>query len=460
MTGLETGGGVAARNPPKLGQKIWRWFCRGVLLTHYRRSEVDGLENLPPEGGVLLCANHPSALVDGVVIQAMCPRLIHPLARSGLFTHPLLRPMLALMQAVPVYRREDAGGDTRRNVDVFERCYEILGRGGVLLIFPEGQSHSDPGLRALKTGAARLALGALERNGRAPVVLPVGLNFTDVGRFRNSLLIKFGKPVEVVALEGEAPEEAALRTTEAIRVALSGVTLNLESWEDFEFLRQVERFFSLRRGKYRKRALSTRFRALQNLQRAGARLREQAPHLMERLAQRLRQFENLCRRFGVRDYHLTVSYTPILVTRFIARGLTIIFLALPLAVYGWLNAALPYYLTGLLALRSATDRYQYDTAKICYGMLFFGLFWGGQTAAVAWLLGAIPAVAYALSLIPTAAIAFYLRRERERILDNIRVFFLFLRRRDLRQLLEFERAELERDLAGLTKLAGRSAVSS
>ncbi len=100
----------------------WRLFCRGVVRVFYRRCEVDGLENVPREGPLLLCANHPSALVDAVIVQAVVPRMAHPLARAGLFRHPLLWPVLALIQAVPVYRRQDAGGDTSHNLDSFHSC--------------------------------------------------------------------------------------------------------------------------------------------------------------------------------------------------------------------------------------------------------------------------------------------------------------------------------------------------
>ncbi|MCZ6556394.1 MAG: lysophospholipid acyltransferase family protein [SAR324 cluster bacterium] len=444
-----------SRNAAAPLQVGWRWFCLAVLRVFYRRTEVDGLEHLPRQGPVLLCANHPSAFADAAVVQAACPRPVHPLARSGLFRNPLLRPLLAIMQAIPVYRRQDSGGDTSQNVDSFEKCYQMFAAGEVLLIFPEGASHHQPRLLEMRTGAARLALGALERNGRAPLLLPIGLNFSDVGRFRSSVLVKIDSPVPVQRREGETPQEAAVRITGDIHAALGRVTLNLESWDDLDLLRRLERFFNLRRGKYRRRKLSQRFRSLQKLIDEQNRLRRRAPSLLMDAARRLRQFERLCERFGVRDYHLTVRYTPGLVTRFVMRSLTIILLGLPLAAWGSLNSALPYVLTGLLAVRVAKDRYEYDTAKILLGMLFFGMFWGAQTAAVYTLGGTLAAVLYAASLLPSAAVGLYVRRERERIWDNIKVFFLFLRKKELRDMLEVKRTELEKELAGLVKVALR-----
>ena len=112
-------------------------------------------------------------------------------------------------------------------------------------------------------------------------------------------------------------------------------------------------------------------------------------------------------------------------------------------------------LTGYLAPRLAADRYQYDTAKATLGIGTFGAFWAGQTVAVNATLGAAAALLYALALPPTAALALYARRERERILDNMRVFFLFLRKQEVRDVLEDKRTELERELRRIFQLAYR-----
>ena len=436
----------------------WRGFCRALVRVFYRSCEFDGLEHLPRRGPVILCANHPNALIDAVIIQAASPRIVHPLARSGLFRNPLLRPFLAAMQAVPVHRRQDSGVDPSRNVAMFERCFQMLAAGGALLIFPEGESHPDPAMRRLKTGAARLALGALERGGAIPVLIPVGLNFTDVGRFRSKVYVKFHPPLalgwDVKNAPGEsAPEEAVLRLTESIDAALRRVTLNPESWADLELMRRLERFFWLRRGKYRRRSLRQRFRVLQKFSQALERLRHQHPGRIEAVSHNLHLFEGLCRRFGVHDYHLTVRNSPWLVIRFVSRSLLVVVLALPLAAWGMLNSGLPYLFTGMWAVRLASDRYRYDTATAALGMGFFTLFWGGQTAVVYILLDGWSALAYLFSLPPTAALALYVRRERERIWDNMRVFFLFLRNKEVRRMLEVKRTELERELARLGQLA-------
>jgi heme exporter protein D len=91
-------------------------------------------------------------------------------------------------------------------------------------------------------------------------------------------------------------------------------------------------------------------------------------------------------------------------------------------------------------------------------MAFFSLFWGVQIWATARWLGGYPEWswvpwAYAISLLPATMLALYMRRERERILDNIRVFFKFTRQNDLRQFLTAKRKALEREMAKLVYLS-------
>ncbi len=445
----------AASPPPTLGQRAWRRLCRITVKLFYRRFEVSGLERLPSDGAVVLCANHANALVDALIVQAAIPRPIHPLARGGLFRKPLLRPILAVLQAVPIYRRNPEQTDTNRNQGSFERCFEYLADGRVLLIFPEGQSHSDPSLRPLKTGAARLALGAAEQASQSPVVTPVGLTFTHKGRFRSSVLVQVGSPIKVAQRTGETHEDRVRNATREIERGLAEVTLNIDSWKDLRLLKQLQQFFAFRKGRQRQRTLSQRFRALQQLIQTHRWMSRREPALVSRVSARLRRFERLCQRFGVKDYHLQVRYQPLLVARFALRSLLFLLLVMPLALWGLINTALPQGFTALISRRASKARDQYDTASIVGGLFLYLLFWGSQTLAVAFFFGPLVAGLYALSLPITTAIAVKVHKERQRIFENTRVFLMFLRRRDLQGYLRGKRRELEEDIARMARIARR-----
>ncbi len=436
--------------------RIWRQFCILVMKVFYRHYEVAGLEHLQVDAPILLCANHANALADAVVLQAISTRLIHPMARSGLFKNPVLWPILKLIQAVPVYRRQDAGADTTKNHDSFARCYDLFDKKGVLLIFPEGQSHSDPSLRPLKTGAARVVLGASLDGRQVPLIVPVGLNFSDKGRFRSTVFIKFGAPVATEAFILGKEDNQVKGLTRAIYRGLDGVTLNVDSHEEMDFIKALERFFALRHGKYRQRSLELRFRALKKLAQAERRLTELYPEKMLEIKRRLQNFERMCRNWDIRDYHLTVKYRPTLVTRFVLRSLAIILLILPLGLWGILNSYAPFILTRWLATKVSKGVDQYDTAKMVIGLFLFVIFWTAQTVYVAGFFSEKVVLFYSLSLIPSASAAIMLRNERRRILENIRVFFLFIRKRKLRRYLEVRRHELEQELAHLVRLIKQS----
>src|SRR5258706_12019267 len=102
--------------------------------------------------------------------------MVHFAAKDTLFKSRALRVLLRGLGAVPLARREDKGGDKVDNDAAFAAMFEVLGRGDTIGIFPEGLSHDESQLARLKTGAARLALGAATRGTKVKII-PCGLTF-------------------------------------------------------------------------------------------------------------------------------------------------------------------------------------------------------------------------------------------------------------------------------------------
>src|SRR5213593_2816948 len=209
-----------------IAYRLVRMMIRLLLWLFYRRIDVVGRERIPPDGGVIVAANHHNSVVDAMLIIATVPRAVTVLANAPLFRHPLVGPLLRMLGAVPVNRRLEAGDDPRRNEGMFTAAIDALRAGGVVLIFPEGRTQPQPILLPLRTGAARLALG-LERAAGGPhlvTLLPVGIVFHDPGIFRSaSVQLTIGAPVataDIFASHRERPEEAVrlitARLTESI----------------------------------------------------------------------------------------------------------------------------------------------------------------------------------------------------------------------------------------------------
>ena len=221
---------------------------RRVLRIFFREIEVVGLENVPPEGPLLVVANHGNSLVDPMLVFGFLPRPSRFLAKSTLWRHPTAKYLVRLAAAIPVYRRQDPGVDPEKNVATFARSHEELAAGGVIALFPEGLSHSEPALAPLKTGVARIALGAEKRFGPLGIrILPVGLNFEDPEAFRSRVLIQIGPPIEIEPSVGasEEDEKTAVRAlTGRTEEALRTVTLNYDSWRQAELLDCASQVYS------------------------------------------------------------------------------------------------------------------------------------------------------------------------------------------------------------------------
>ena len=220
-----------------------------TLSRIFYRLQVDG-SRVPTEGPVLLVANHPNSLVDPIVVAGTAGRPIRFLAKAPLFADAKLRWLVKAAGAIPVYRKQDDPTAMGRNRDAFEAVFEELSKGAAIGIFPEGISHSDPSLAEIKTGAARIAMGAYERTEEAFPIVPVGIVPERKQRFRSEMRTVIGQPIvwEDLAGRGTEDRQAVAELTSRIEEGLRGVTLNLERWEDRPLVETAESIWALEMG--------------------------------------------------------------------------------------------------------------------------------------------------------------------------------------------------------------------
>jgi glycerol-3-phosphate O-acyltransferase / dihydroxyacetone phosphate acyltransferase len=195
----------------------------------YRRVEVTGLENLPTDRPAILAANHTNALADIAVIVAEMPNFPRFLAAASWWKSAPARVLFRLGGVVPIYRSRD-GNDTRQNLSTFEACNDVLASGAHICIFPEGEMHTESALMPLKTGAARIALGAAADAGvRGVTIVPVGIVYEDRGRFRSDVEIRFGDPIDIDDWTDRTridPRKTAREITDLLAHRLALVTVN------------------------------------------------------------------------------------------------------------------------------------------------------------------------------------------------------------------------------------------
>ena len=135
------------------------------------RPRVEGLENLPATGPVIVASNHLS-FADSLIIPIVAPRKVVFLAKSDYFTGTGIKGALSRgwfegIGMIPVDR-----GDTKAALASLDIALEVLARGEAFGIYPEGTRSRDGRLYRGRTGVGHLALTS-----GAPVV-PVGLTGT------------------------------------------------------------------------------------------------------------------------------------------------------------------------------------------------------------------------------------------------------------------------------------------
>lgn len=213
-----------------------RLFARLVAALWFHHTERSGA--ILPEGPVLLVLNHPNGLLDPVLATALLERPPRFVAKAALWKVIPLRPFLTFFGAIPVQRSQDTATPVTPSAraealaTTFAAVFKTFARGEVLGIFPEGISHAGHDLAPLKTGPARMVLGAPVR----PALVPAGLVYGDRGVFRHAALLRLGNAIDTSDLEGTDPD-SVLALTARIRAALYPLTLHAA---DGETLRVAE----------------------------------------------------------------------------------------------------------------------------------------------------------------------------------------------------------------------------
>ena len=326
---------------------IVRAVARAVTAVFYR---VDRSGSVPGTGALLLLPNHPNALLHPAVIWATAGRDVRFLAKSTLFDGAFA-PVLKGGGAIPVYRRLDEGVDPSKNVETFAAVQQALAAGDAICIFPEGISHSTGKLVPLRTGAARMAIGA-EREGVGVTLVAVGLNFDRKTAFRSRATVLYGQPFAVADLAGNP--DGVRQATSRIAVQMRRLLVEADPGGDAAMVARVEQLYSAARG--RPRSPEERIARRQAIARGIVRLRESDPARYEQSAGRLRRYDQRLARFGVRDRHLDWDMSTRTAVVFAIREALAALLLLPLAAVGVVVFWIPYRVTALLARRATSER--------------------------------------------------------------------------------------------------------
>lgn len=402
---------------------------RRLLLIFFKRVEVEGLEQIPADRPVIFAVNHPNGLVDPLFILSFAPRPVSFLAKAPLLTMPVIGYFVRALDSIPVYRKQD--NSTGSNEETFARARDVLRAGGSLAIFPEGTTHSDPQLRELKTGAARIALGSALPS---LVIVPAGIYYTAKQTFRSHALVVFGPAMAVPAMPPDPEPVHAL--TDQIEEALTALTLQADSRSALDLIAHAEDIFTSDPDQPLAEELELRKRFV-----AGYHgLRERDPQRLSKVESDIRRFVS---ELGPLEPHE-------LKPRFDGGTIVRVLLLFPMAVLGVLAHFVPYQLVRMLSARFSHGADEMvATIKFIAALAVYPLTWIAISTAVFLRWGLLPAI-LTLAMLPVLGYAaLKVLEDVDDAVGRTRAVFHRMARRDAHERLVEKRRAIRRELVAI-----------
>ena len=192
-----------AKKESKIQDSSWwyktlRHYVDLGLKLSYRHIKYAGLERIPTDGAVIYAPNHTNALMDALVILAMDRKPKVFVARADIFRKPILAKIFRFMKIMPIMRMRDGMDEVKKNNETIEKAVDVLRDKVHFCIFPEGQHQTKYSAQTLSKGIFRIAFQAQELMPDVPLyIVPVGMRYGNFFRFRSTLRVQIGDPINV-----------------------------------------------------------------------------------------------------------------------------------------------------------------------------------------------------------------------------------------------------------------------
>lgn len=358
-----------------------------ALRVFYRRFEVHRWEVLRTQKSPLIVAvNHPNTFMDPLIVATLVKQRVAFIANGSIFNR-FTRPFFRYMHVIPVYRKKDTSDVKLSPADLnrmtFQQCYDYLAQKGSLMIFPEGTSEIERRLRDIKTGTARIALGAEYEHGFdvGVRIIPVGLNYSEPTHFRTDVFVNIGEPITVADWKNEyQPDnfEAVESLTHTLHQKLSELVIITEDDDEDSVVRQVEMLY--KNQLFEELALNPHnpkeeFDLIKQIVKAVRYLEHQRPELFKKVQIKMINYLENLQKLGLSDQMLLESKRWL---GHFSTTLLLLIVGLPLYLFGLLNNYLPYILPSKIARWITSDITYRAPLMMSAGILLFPVFYGAQ----------------------------------------------------------------------------------
>lgn len=317
----------------------------------FKKFNVIGQENIPKSGPVIFVANHPSAVMDPLIVGVALKKKIFFLAGAEWIGKGLKAKIFKnQLNMIPVHRPWLAKGEKVSNEDMFRDSYQNLDNDDWILIFPEATTQTVSKIRDLKTGTIRIKEGfeKFKNYSKTVPIIPIGINYSNPHRFQSNVIINIGKPIEFKEQsEGLDKIEQARVKTDEIKKALEESIINISRDDNKSLIRKINQLFidTYREGKgFSSKDSASNFGFLQKLSKAIEHFELKDPSEYAAVSKRINTFFEKVNKLGFKSDMISTSgnfSVSLMNAAFLVLG------ALPAMISG-LIFAFPFFVTKLL----------------------------------------------------------------------------------------------------------------
>ncbi|MCA9241219.1 MAG: 1-acyl-sn-glycerol-3-phosphate acyltransferase, partial [Planctomycetales bacterium] len=354
---------------------------------------------------LLLSANHPSSLLDPVIVGLASRRPVRFFAKAPLFETPILGVIMRALVMIPAYRGQDDRAQVKKNLESLERGIELLAQGEAVGIFPEGKSHDLERVEMVRGGAARMALQAAKRAPDLQVV-PIGLNYEKKERFFSSIWVQVGQPIlmrEWIEMQSVEVEKQLSRLfTAELEARMREVSIHLQDYQYHAEVDDLELLAPLTSVEHD--ALLPALHRRKRITDAINYFAREEPDTANRVLEQLQGFRKQVERAGLKTSATVLRCSSLqtfvrLLTRWV--GLTLL---LPVALVGTAFHAIPFVIVRVLAARATPPgRTAISLYRLLFGLPVYGL-WYVVTIVVGLRLLPWPLVVGLLVALPVSGV--------------------------------------------------------
>lgn len=359
-------------------------FIQITVRVFFRSITYRNKNSIPDKGPLLILANHPSTFMDPIVIAVIVKRPVYFLAKAAIFKSAFAKWILPKFHIIPLYRKVDDPTLMSNNEDTFRKCYEHLEKNGVILMFPEGLSITERKLRPIKTGAARIALGAEARNDfkLGVKIVNIGLNYVDPHAFNRDLFLNVDEPIAVANYKEQYAHhvhKTVEALTEEIRKRLETLCIAIEDDNTDKLVENIELLYKSKLAKESGiKDKAREFLITKNIIETVNYFKVLQPKRVESIDLRIKEYLKNLSDLGLSDVDIAKSQKN---SSFIGTNLLAllkIFIGFPFFVYGLINNYIPFKIPGWIVRKKDERLENVGGIYMVGGMFCFMIFYTVQ----------------------------------------------------------------------------------